>query len=369
MAGMRIVAAAIASAALFAPDLAVAETCTPARAMVILDKSSSMVTGFIGNQTKWDVAVGGLSQVLGTYEGKAEFGLMTYPKPNQCGPGGLDVAPAMGNKAAIMAALQQPPPNAGNWTPMAQTLLVASEEASLVNHGGAKHVILVTDGWQWCSPYDPNTRYDGSDAVAKLEAAGITTWVVGFGAEVDASALNQMAVVAGTQKLNCNQAGTDPAAPDNCYFQVDNTTELVTALSTISSMITANELCDGIDNDCDGQIDESLTRDCSNGCGDGVETCSAGAWGGCTAPAKSAETCDGDDNDCDGQVDEPDSMSLCANRDDVCNAGECQPPGATGEEMQAGCACDTGSGPNAGSLLMLFAVGGVLVTSRRRRRS
>ena len=344
------------------PNLAAAETCAPARAMIVLDKSSSMVTGSIGTQTKWQVAVAGIGQVLGAYESKAEFGLMTFPQPNQCGPGGLDVTPAMANKSEILAALSTPPPNAGNWTPMAQTLSVAAVEPSLVNAQGTKHVILVTDGWQWCSPYDPNTRYDGTDAIGKLQAAGITTWIVGFGAEVDAAALNQMAVVAGTQQPNCNPGSTDPAATNNCYFQVDNSAQLVAALTQITGAIVADEICDGIDNDCDGEVDEDLTRDCSNGCGAGRETCSAGSWGSCTAPAPAAETCDGDDNDCDGQVDEEDAP-LCGGSD-VCTAGECQDTGATGE-MQAGCGCETNGAPSGAALVLAF---GVLVLTTRRRR-
>src|ERR1043165_2877023 len=95
--------AALASTALLlTPTSASADSCTPARVVVVLDKSSSMQTGLIANETKWKIAVGGLGQLLGTYETKAEFGLMTYPNPNQCGPGQLDVAPALNNKAAIM---------------------------------------------------------------------------------------------------------------------------------------------------------------------------------------------------------------------------------------------------------------------------
>ena len=66
----------------------------------------------------------------------------------------------------------------------------------------------------------------------------------------------------------------------------------------------ATELCDGIDNDCDNQTDESLSRTCETACGTGTETCSDGAWVGCTAPQPEPEVCDGIDNDCDGQIDE-----------------------------------------------------------------
>ena len=66
------------------------------------------------------------------------------------------------------------------------------------------------------------------------------------------------------------------------------------------------EICDGKDNDCDGQVDEgNLTRECRSACGTGTERCDGrGGWAACTAPRPSAETCNGRDDDCDGQVDE-----------------------------------------------------------------
>jgi uncharacterized protein (TIGR03382 family) len=334
---LRFAAPAIlATSALLAPRAAEADNCAAARVMVVLDKSSSMQTGSIGDQTKWNIAVEGLAQLLGAYDTKAEFGLMTFPNPSQCSPGSVDVAPALGNRQAIMSVLGTPPPTGGNYTPMAQTLQAAAQEASLQAAPGPRHVVLITDGWQYCVPYDPATRFAGTPAVEALTAAGVTTWVVGFGGEVDAAALNQMAVAANTAKPGCNPAQTDVTANDHCYFQVDNAAELIAALTQIAGSVSA-EVCDGIDNNCDGRIDEDLVRPCSNECGTGTETCSAGQWVGCSA------VCD---------PDEPPMNPI----DDGDGGG-----------MQAGCGCASSGGLDAG-MVAPFALLGFVLFGRRRRK-
>jgi MYXO-CTERM domain-containing protein len=92
------------------------------------------------------------------------------------------------------------------------------------------------------------------------------------------------------------------------------------------------EICDGFDNDCDGENDEGnpgAGPDCETGffgvCNDGTLACDGGALVCVQSAQATDDVCDGLDNDCDGVVDERDNEApdpVCATGDPgLCAAG------------------------------------------------
>jgi hypothetical protein len=145
------------------------------------------------------------------------------------------------------------------------------------------------------------------------------------------------------------------------------------------SVSASTEMCNGIDDDCDGQIDNNLilSNDAGmptdGGCSAGVGVCArsgalscSGAMLMCSAMAASptAEICNNLDDDCDGQTDEA-GPQLCSATGQLCNAGTCVCPAnqvvCGGSCQTVGVACDVGVGTCARSGVTICGVAGTVV--------
>ncbi|MCB9785380.1 MAG: hypothetical protein H6744_01690 [Deltaproteobacteria bacterium] len=89
------------------------------------------------------------------------------------------------------------------------------------------------------------------------------------------------------------------------------TCEPATGWSACSALEPTAEICDGVDNNCNGVIDDGLVQGsaCQNtvpgvGTCPGVKICSGEGGFTCQGQQPSLETCDFKDQDCDGQTDE-----------------------------------------------------------------
>ncbi|APR85550.1 Hypothetical protein A7982_10899 [Minicystis rosea] len=205
-------------------------------------------------------------------------------------------------------------------TPLADSLLAAADYLKPIVQcdGGVPcrkySVILLTDGVESCmgNPVTAATALKST-----VPGVNISTYVIGFSVLAsDQAQLNAIAAAGGT--------GT--------AFFANDANGLSNAIASIVASSTNFEKCNNLDDNCNGLIDEDFPdkgQPCDNGLlgvckGTGVRVCNAAQNGTTcqiTNPGQSpgVEVCNGIDDNCNGLIDEGGVCQVCTPSAEVCN--------------------------------------------------
>lgn len=336
------------------------EACRPPKILFVVDASASMLDpiggeGESAELSKWEALAGAVSGLTSTHNGAALYGLTTFPgTAGGCAPGNMLIEPAAYNEEAINASIASLPIAPDAATPAGQTLMAASQYEGLLDPAFDNYVVFISDGWQYCSvasggapacsvPEDcsamgvescgtcnscqigstkPECQGQNADGcycvrnwpvlgVQALRDAGIKTYVVGFGAAVDALTLNQAAYAGGDPIPDCDPNSEAPS----CFLSATSRTELGAALDKIMLRLTRSP--------------------CEGGCGlTGKKACTLEGWGACEVPEQVGCT-----SECGAE-----GVQQCVEGELTACSASCDPTGEGGAGGGGGAGGDPGTG-------------------------
>jgi hypothetical protein len=120
----------------------------------------------------------------------------------------------------------------------------------------------------------------------------------------------------------------------------------------VGEVLPSTESCNGVDDNCNNAVDESLTRSCYTGpggtlgvgtCRGGTQTCSSGTWGACVGEVLPiTERCNSVDDDCDTVVDETYRTLSAFGGASATNNAVCGSGCATTNPITGACSCPSG---------------------------
>ena len=173
-----------------------------------------------------------------------------------------------------------------------------------IDQGGIVDVTLTidiidTEGFYIIDELIPQNMIVTNAGTGNTNEAGHIKWTVIDNIIEDINLVYQLQDISNI-KRNASFYGT-------YIFQSDYTNELdILGDNTLIIYTPTEEVCDGIDNDYDGLIDEDLTQSTNElgACSINTETCDAGNYVPNKEYITQEETCNNIDDDCNGLIDE-----------------------------------------------------------------
>ena len=218
-------------------EIPLERTEAPPDLLIVLDKSGSMnepinpINPF--SRSKWSVMVNALKTLTTATEATIRYGMSLFPTDDDCGvDSGTVVSIDINHASEIAAALSPFVTGPGGGTPahlgLQEALATYQSQPPQV---GGRYVLFATDGAPNCGGDDGEapTGPETVAAVRALAAAGIKTYVLGFGtvSTEEARVLNEAAEAGGVPR-----ATTEPY-----FFSADTEEELQTVLEQIAGGI------------------------------------------------------------------------------------------------------------------------------------
>jgi hypothetical protein len=212
-------------------------TPVPPNLMIALDRSCSMRRDLQNNlnvngPNKWTYSVDAINLMTTNFQGRIRFGLILFPdivSPN-CQQDAPAVPVGAGNETTLQSILTAALntndanyPNGPCVTNIDTAMQQASVEPAFADTTRASYALLITDGKQaGCNAAGGD---NGTTMIlSQMFAAGVPTFVVGFGGGVDPTQLDIFA-----------NAGGVPQMGTPAYYQADNQMQLQTALDAIAN--------------------------------------------------------------------------------------------------------------------------------------